>query len=88
MSMDKMAKVKCVVYCEIKKCYKQNCKEDSLSERGYKKRTGLRDSKRCTIVREVGKDAEEEKLVDPCSFLHLLVVFLFHRAHPFDWSHC
>lgn len=37
MSMDKMAKVKCVVYCEIKKCYKQNCKEYSLLECEYKK---------------------------------------------------
>lgn len=40
--MDNMPKVKCVVYCEIKKRCKQNCKEDSLLERGYEKKNWLK----------------------------------------------
>lgn len=43
MSLDKMAKVECTVYCEKRKCYEQNCKENSHLECGYKNGTSIRE---------------------------------------------
>lgn len=75
MSLDKMAKVECTVYCEKRKCYEQNCKENSHLECGYKNGTSIREWG-CTTVEE-GKEPEECKAMNSCSFLHLLAMFSF-----------
>lgn len=43
MSLDKMVKVECIVYCEKRKCYEQNCKENLYLECGYKNGISIRE---------------------------------------------